>query len=352
MVYINGTGNVSPQLTFGDVPFLKEVKGYNDGRLICIEPDYTGWIDPRAIRRMSRVIRMGVASASLALKEAGLEKPEAIITGTALGCLDDTGIFLTKIIENKEQALNPTPFIQSTHNTIGSQVALLLQCYGYNQTYSHRAFSFENALLDAFMMAKEKPGHVLVGGVDEMTSISYDIMNRFDLFKPKSVSSVDLLTSNTPKTIPGEGAAYFVLSASKGNHPYAAVTDMVTLYSPQSAEEINSWAKEFISRNNFSTQDIDFVLLGKNGDAGIDARYDAFAASNFPQATLGVYKHLCGEFETASSFSLWLATEILKNGTIPEAVFHRGNGSVKPKNILLYNQYFGHHHSLILLQSC
>jgi 3-oxoacyl-[acyl-carrier-protein] synthase II len=352
MVYINGIGNVSPQLTFGDVPFLKEIKSYNEGRLSCIEPDYAGWIDPRAIRRMSRVIRMGVASASLALKDAGLEKPEAIITGTALGCLEDTGIFLTKIIENKEQALNPTPFIQSTHNTIGSQVALLLQCYGYNQTYSHRAFSFENALLDAFMMAKEKSGHVLVGGVDEMTSISYDIMNRFGLFKQKSVSSLELLKGNSPKTIPGEGAAYFVLSASKGNHPYAAMTDMATLYKPQNTEEVNTWVKQFMSRNNISASEIDFVLLGKNGDADVDLRYDAFASVNFPNATLGVYKHLCGEFETASSFAMWAGAKILKNGTIPESIFHRGNASLKPKYILLYNQYFGHHHSLILLQPC
>jgi hypothetical protein len=352
MVYINGIGNISPQLTFGDVPFLKALTEYTEERLSCIEPDYSGWIDARAIRRMSRIIRMGVASAALALKEAGIEKPEAIITGTALGCLEDTGIFLTKIIENKEQALNPTPFIQSTHNTIGSQVALLLQCFGYNQTYSHRAFSFENALLDGMMMINEKQNNVLVGGVEEVTNISFDILKRFELFKTKQASNLKLFESQSEKTIPGEGASYFLLSGVKGPSSYAIIDDMATLYKPQSESEINSWVENLLVRNSLSAKDVDLILLGKNGDIKIDAAYDAFASVNFPKASLAVYKHLCGEYETSSSFALWVAGKMLKKAKIPTAVFHRGNAELNPKRILIYNQYLGSHHSLILLQSC
>jgi 3-oxoacyl-[acyl-carrier-protein] synthase II len=352
MVYINGIGNISPQLTFGDVPFLKALTEYTEERLSCIEPDYSGWIDARAIRRMSRIIRMGVASAALALKEAGVEKPEAIITGTSLGCLEDTGIFLTKIVENKEQALNPTPFIQSTHNTIGSQVALLLQCFGYNQTYSHRAFSFENALLDGIMMINEKQNNILVGGVDEITNISFDILKRFELFKTKHASNLKLFETQSEKTIPGEGASYFLLSGVRGADAYAIINDMATLYKPQGESEINSWVENLLSRNSLSAKDVDVILLGKNGDIKIDAGYDTFASSNFPDASLAVYKHLCGEYETSSSFALWVAGKMLKKAKIPTAVFHRGNAELKPKRILIYNQYLGSHHSLILLQSC
>jgi 3-oxoacyl-[acyl-carrier-protein] synthase II len=352
MVYINGIGNISPQLTFGDVPFLKALTEYTEERLSCIEPDYSGWIDARAIRRMSRIIRMGVASAALALKEAGLEKPDAIITGTSLGCLEDTGIFLTKIIENKEQALNPTPFIQSTHNTIGSQVALLLQCFGYNQTYSHRAFSFENALLDGMLMINEKQQNVLVGGVDEVTNVSFDILKRFELFKTKQASNLKLFESNSEKTIPGEGASYFLLSGVRGANPYAVVNDMATLYKPQSEKEINSCVESFLSRNSLSAKDIELLLLGKNGDNEIDAEYDKFANANFPEASVAVYKHLCGEYETSNSFALWVAAKMLKKSKIPTAVFHRGNAELKPKRVLIYNQYLGSHHSLILLESC
>ena len=68
-----------------------------------------------------------------------------------------------KMVDSNESALNPTPFIQSTHNTIGSQIALLLQCQGYNQTYTQRAFSFENVLLDAILELKENPTAVHSG---------------------------------------------------------------------------------------------------------------------------------------------------------------------------------------------
>ena len=52
--------------------------------------------------------------------------PDAIITGTGLGCLEDTEKFLTAMVTNKEEFLTPTSFIQSTHNTVSAQIALLL----------------------------------------------------------------------------------------------------------------------------------------------------------------------------------------------------------------------------------
>jgi 3-oxoacyl-(acyl-carrier-protein) synthase len=352
VVYINGIGNISPQLTFGDVPFLKALTEYTDNRLSCIEPDYTGWIEPRAIRRMSRIIRMGVASAGLALKEAGLEKPDAIITGTALGCLEDTGIFLTKMIDNQEQALNPTPFIQSTHNTIGSQVALLLQCLGYNQTYSHRAFSFENALIDAVMMIAEQKVNVLVGGVDELTNISFDVLNRFQLVKQEHISNLKLFESRTPRTVLGEGSAYFLLSADKGPNAYAAISDMTTIYNPEGPLEIDMRVKDFLFKRKLSTRDVDLLILGKNGDQVQDESYDYFSSTLFPDASVAVFKHLCGEYPTATSFAMWMAAKILMRGRVPSTVLRKGNPDKTPKRILIYNQYLGRHHSFIMLESC
>jgi 3-oxoacyl-(acyl-carrier-protein) synthase len=348
-VYINGIGAISPQPTFGDVPFLETLSETTGNRLSCVEPDYTGWIDPKAIRRMSRVIRMGVASAGLALKEAGLEKPDAIITGTAFGCLEDTGIFLTKMIEYHEAALNPTPFIQSTHNTIGSQVALLLKCYGYNQTYSQRAFSFENALLDALMMIREAPLTVLVGGVDEVTDLSFDIINRFDRYKEQPVSNLDLFKSSTPGTIQGEGGSYFLLSDEKTPTAYAQVVNLATFYKPETSDEIKSRIATFLADQSLQAKDIDLLLLGKNGDVRLDAGYDRVAEA-FPDSAVGFFKHLCGEYQTANAFALWLGAKILKAGSVPEIV--SSNSKNVPRRILIYNQYLGNHHSLILLESC
>ena len=120
-MYIRATGNISPQKTFGHQPLVEAVE-YTGNRLTCIEPDYKNFIDPKQIRRMSRIIRMGVAAAMECLQEAAVKAPDAIVTGTAYGCLEDTNSFLSKMVEFNEELLTPTAFIQSTHNTIGAQI--------------------------------------------------------------------------------------------------------------------------------------------------------------------------------------------------------------------------------------
>jgi len=133
---------------------------------------------------MSRIIRMGVAAAMECLQEAKITKPDAIVTGTAYGCLEDTGLFLTKMVEFNEDLLTPTAFIQSTHNTIGAQIGLMLQCNNYNNAFVHRGFSFESALLDGMMLLKENEvSNVLVGAIDEITNISHAILNLWGLIK-------------------------------------------------------------------------------------------------------------------------------------------------------------------------
>jgi 3-oxoacyl-[acyl-carrier-protein] synthase II len=182
--FIKGMGNISPQRTWNVTSLPDEIITTESNRFAAVEPDYTAFIDPKSIRRMSRIIKLGVSSATIALRDAKIEVPDTIITGTGYGCLEDTGVFLSKMIENNEVALNPTPFIQSTHNTIGSQIALLLQCQGYNQTYAHGAFSFESALMDALIQSEEDDSkNILIGGVDEITDVSHAIQSRFGMFQ-------------------------------------------------------------------------------------------------------------------------------------------------------------------------
>ena len=103
-------------------------------------------------RRMSRFVRMGVATAMQCLSSGvSADRIDAIVTATGWGCLADSEKFLRNLLEQDEELLNPTPFIQSTFNTIGAQVALLCSNHSYNMTYVHRGHSFESALLDGVM---------------------------------------------------------------------------------------------------------------------------------------------------------------------------------------------------------
>jgi 3-oxoacyl-[acyl-carrier-protein] synthase II len=349
-VYIKGMGNISPQKTWGNEALLADPSDYSGSKLSAIEPDYAQFVDVKQLRRMSRIIKMGVAAGTMALRQAGISMPDGIITGTSFGCLEDTGVFLTKLIENKEVALNPTPFIQSTHNTIGSQIALLLQCQGYNQTYTQRAFSFEHALIDAILELKENANqNFLVGGVDEITTYSHTLQKRFGIFRDSS-SSLNLLRSSGDGTINGEGAVYLTLSGEKREGDTVSLESVLTIYNSH-GNELKQKVSEFVKECSLAESDIDLVLLGKSGEKDTDADLEKITADLFPTGSLGAFKHLCGEYPTASAFALWLGARIIHERKTPAIVLERESG--RPlKNVLIVNSYFEKYHSLILLRAC
>ena len=352
-MYIRATGNISPQKTFGHQPLVGTPVEYTGNRLCCIEPDYKEFIDPKQIRRMSRIIRMGVAAAMECLQEAGIKVPDAIVTGTAYGCLEDTNSFLSKMVEFKEELLTPTAFIQSTHNTIGAQIGLLLQCNNYNNAFVHRGFSFESALLDGMMLLKEKDAtNVLVGAIDEITNTSHTILNRLGLYKQGPVSNLDIYKTKTKGTIAGEGAAFFLLATVPSATDYAKLDGLHTFYKSEGIAEIENQISSFLERQSVTMDDIDLIITGKNGDAASDEVYTRLAEPLFNNKDLVNYKYLCGEYPTAASFAMWLAANTIKAGKLPAALNYTVSSDKKVNRILIYNHYQGIHHSLSLLSAC
>ncbi len=271
--YINGIGLVSPQKTTEPGAFLSEVIDHNADYLKCINPNYKASSDPLAARRMSRLIKMGITSAKLCLAEAGITMPDAIITGTGLGSVEDTEKILDSIIL-QEQLLNPAPFIQSTYNTINSQIAINLKCHNYNSTYVHRTFSFESGLLDAMMQLEEKTAnHVLVGGIDEMTINHLKIIRRLGHFKMIPAFNLNLLKYESPGAIAGEGSGYFLLSSEKNERTYSSITGVGTFYKPGGQEGIKNRIIAFLSSLNLKIEDVDIFLTGLNGDMEFDTIY-------------------------------------------------------------------------------
>lgn len=352
-MYINATGNISPQKTFGHQPLPGDLVAYTGNRLAAIEPDYKEFIDPKQIRRMSRIIRMGVAAAMECLQEAGVKMPDAIVTGTAYGCLEDTNSFLSKMVEFNEELLTPTAFIQSTHNTIGAQIGLMLQCNNYNNAFVHRGFSFESALLDGMMLLSEnEAANVLVGAIDEITNTSHAILNRLGLYKQGEFSSLDIYKTKSKGTIAGEGAAFFLLANETSGKDYAKLEGLHTFYKPNGIAEIEAQISSFLHRQAAGTSEIDLIILGKNGDVAEDAVYEQLENSVFKNINVINYKWLCGEYPTASAFAMWLAVTILKSGKVPAALNYSSPSLKKIKRILIYNHYLGMHHSLSLLSAC
>lgn len=336
-VYILSADAISPQASFGQM--LASPLNYTGDRLSCVEPDYTQYVDAKLIRRMSRIIKMGVAAASEALAHADLQSPDAIVTGTAYGCLADTDQFLTRLVEFKETLLSPTAFIQSTHNTVAAQIALMLKCHHYNNTYVHKGSSFEAALTDAISLLEEGDAqNVLVGAADEITEKSHAILKRFGLYKQHG-ESLALMQTDSKGTMAGDGAAFFVVSKESHN-ALAQLRGFANHY--KSGEPATSLVDAFLKEQGIALADIDLVITGNNGDHIEDQHYQQLEQL-IDKDRLTTFKQYCGEYPTASAFALWMATHIISQG-------HFNNKRVK--QLLVYNNYLLSYPTLYLLSAC
>lgn len=349
-IYINGVGCISTQNTF-DTEFLSEVAlNETENVLFANQPSYKEFIPPAAIRRMAKGVKMGIAASTKALREAGVEMPDAIITGTGMGCVEDSEKFLQAILDNKEEFLTPTSFIQSTHNTVGGQIALGLQCKGYNFTYVNGAVSFETALLDAKMqLENEEANAVLVGGIDETSKHTLELFKLVNLIKREEDKPYSVLEPNSKGVVFSEGASFFVLENQKKESSYASI-QAVSMISALDKNEVQNYIDSFLISNNLKASDIDAVVLGNNGDVEFDGYYDV-STTMFKETPQVYYKHLSGEYNTASSFGFWIASNIIKNQQLPEVVSMNNLQKESYQTILLYNQYRGKDHSLIVLKN-
>lgn len=349
-IYIRHTASIHPQGNPENRPYLS-----------ACEPDYKGIITNATLRRrMSRIVKMGVACGLECIDGMTSENIQGIITATGLGCLADTEKFLNTLIENEERMLNPTPFIQSTFNTIGAQIALFRQIHAYNMTYVHRGLSFESALLDAMLKIWEGADNILVGAIDEMTDTCYAIQQRLGLLKGMQA---------------GEGAQFFLLSREAGEHPLAEIIGIDTFAGHQTGEELETRILGFLQRNGLNSQDIHWLITGMNKQSQLknsaiiekkniitneekeivckekeidceekeidckgNAIYEELLNSSlFPSSIHLGFKHECGEYPTASAYAVWKAVKEVQQRD-------------RTTNILIYNHHHSINHSLILIR--
>ena len=160
------------------------------------EPDFRSLFSVMEARRMGRLLKRAVWTASEALKEAGIDVPDAVIIGTDFGCIENSEAFLKALKGIDDAPMKPTHFMQSTHNTISSLIAIRLGAHGYNATYSHRGRSFESALQDAWtQIALGDIDTALVGWFDEMTPALADSLSKQGI-EPKEHALAVVLSAN------------------------------------------------------------------------------------------------------------------------------------------------------------
>ncbi|MBA3828478.1 MAG: beta-ketoacyl synthase chain length factor [Taibaiella sp.] len=350
-IYIKSACAISPQHSFNKEEFGKPWTSADTNLLQAIQPDHSQYISPVAIRRMSKLLKMGISSGMQCVKEAGINEIHGIITGTGQGSTLDMEQFLKDMIRLNEEALNPTYFIQSTNNSVNGWLAMLTKCTAYNQTYVHRGLSFDLALFDAMLMLNETTAtkYLLVGGFDNMTDEYYIIKDKIGYWKKDRINSLELLLHNrSAGTIAGEGSAFVTVT----NNPEDTMCALhsIELLPDADAAETALTINNILQANNLSPDDIDTIVCGMNGDKDNQLFFDTILA-DYPNATIAAYKHLCGEYDTASAFGTWVTATIIKNNHVPEELIVKRNVQKKIQNALYCNRTLLNQTTIMLLSN-
>jgi len=152
--------------------------------------DLRQFVRPMETRRMGKLMKSTMLTSLQALKQTGIDQPDAIITATAWGCLDGSEQLLQQLTEG-EESLSPTLFMQSTHNTLGSTVAIHLHDHGFNTTFTQGDRSLYWARYQARLLLRlGRCRSVLVGSYDESTPLFASLMQQLGIKTEPDVHSV------------------------------------------------------------------------------------------------------------------------------------------------------------------
>ncbi|GAO41181.1 beta-ketoacyl synthase chain length factor [Flavihumibacter petaseus] len=349
IIYMKSASAVCAQDIFRKDTIPDTLATTGNNVLNLLEPDYRQYFSIMQLRRMSKLTKAGLVTAIEALRQSGIEKPEAIITGTGKGSLTDTEKFLKSIDEFEEGTLNPSPFIQSTYNSLNGLIGLHHDVDCYNTTYVHRGFSLEHAILDAILQIREHQiSNALVGSFEEITTQHFTIKHKLGYWRKEKVAPESLFNTDASGSIAGEGTFFFTLSAAPENS-LAEIRGLRLLFEPDH-EAVAAAMKSLLTENQLTIEDVDVVVSGRNGDNRFDHYYDALESVSLNHTHITTFKNISGEFDTASGFALWMAASILKNQEIhPQALYRKGTTSTF-RHLLIYNHFYGEQHALYLLK--
>jgi 3-oxoacyl-[acyl-carrier-protein] synthase II len=305
-----------------------------------IDPNFKQYLSPTESRRLGKILKRALVTSVEAIRNSHTDMPDAIITGTGLGCIENTELFLSSLCNDGEQLLKPTYFMQSTHNTISSLISIHTGNHGYNVTYSQKGLSFDSALFDAWLqMQMSKIDSALVGGHDEMTPSYFTLLQRIGY------------VGGDMQGVCGECAVSFMLTADSDD-AMCQLCGIKMMYHP-SADMLRNALSTLLAESGLEYNDIDYVMTGVNGKNSNDDVYRMLVEMLFPEKPLLRYKNVFGECYASSGLGLYAAASCLKRNFIPQFLRYGDISSKQDdaKNILLINQYENKMFSLIILKS-
>ncbi len=328
-IYIRSSESISAQNLEGTLQPLETSETF----VLTQEIDYKTLINPRKLRRMNKLVRMSHYNT---MKLLGDEKPNfsAILTGTGLGCLKETLVFLNAI--NYEDAvISPTAFINSTHNTPGGHLANTLQQHCFNSTHTQREISFEMALIEASLFAEQGQNNILVGGFDEIQPMLIEVLSQNNLLKQN-----DLKSAYQIKVPYSEGAGFFIIDnelIGKNN----ICLDNVSVNRNKDTETAIQDQIEYYKAKKITKG---LIFSGNNSSKYNEAHYEFL--EHF-KSTIPVieYKKYLGEFACVSALALDFACKLIKKEIQIDQI------DFSPKFIIIHNFTIDNYSSLISISN-
>ena len=308
--------------------WMENPLSYSEDYVRAVDPDFKQFISAGDARRMGKLLKRALATSLSALQEGGIENPDAIITGTGFGSIENTELFLDALVREGEQLLKPTQFMQSTHNTASSLIGIHTRCHGYNSTYSQKGFSFDSALYDAWMQFRiGRINSALVGSHDEMSPVFSGFVRKAGHVKDGEICSE---------------AAVSVLLAESEDNAYCTLEGVKLLDTPP--EETLK-----LVLADMTAGGIDAVMTGKSGNAENDSWY-GFLDAMLPGIPQLRYKPLFGVNFSSSATGFYAAACCLRKGSVPAVITESGQAVECAKGILVVNVVEGRHYSFSLLK--
>lgn len=337
-LYIRSAAQISLQSPLCD-DWLISPRAIVGDYVRAVDPNFRDHLSGSSSRRMGLVLKRALTVAQQVLSEAGLDRPEAIVVGTGLGCVESTEKFLEALCRTGETLLGPTHFMQSTHNTIASAIAIHTSCHGYNITFSHKAVSFDLALHDAALwLLSEGRTDAFVGAFDEVTPTYHVLLRRMGF------------VGRDGQVACGEAAAGFLLSTESDRALCRLLAQSVcrATGSGEAAERLS----DFLSAHNLTAADIDVVVSGINGYAPHDEAYGQLCRYVCPQVPVVAYKQLFGECYSAPALGFYVACRLLQHDAIPHHLFSSAVSvaPIRPTHILYINHSQSADYAFALLQ--
>jgi 3-oxoacyl-[acyl-carrier-protein] synthase II len=273
----------------------------------------------KSLRRIDHFSQMALLGAFLALEDAGMASPDGQRTGLVLcsgyGASGTTFSFLDSVINDGDACASPTLFSNSVHNSAAGHISILLKLGGPCMTVSQFGLSVHSALLSACMWLDEgRVDQVLFGAVDEYCDVLGYCFQRF--FGKSENMIMKPLTPGLQSAMPGEGAAFFLLSKSEINpSKYGSIVDVRTGRSPGAELALSSKC--------------DLLILGADGHKYCDSFYKDVIPED---AETACYSPLYGSFPTGPAFDLAIAALSIKEGRVfaPPASLNENSPHIVP----------------------